>query len=198
MSLKGLHFEDIDEMLNVKTITRKLSDFRMIMREYAASFPKSEQAPAWFLLMRAKKDNIMFLAYYDNDAPVGLAYYVLHSGITYVVYLAVCGQNRSMGYGSRILSHIKESHPDNRMVLCIEMLNEKANNNEQRKKRKQFYEKNGFASAGLIVKQRGDFFEILAQGGGCTMEEFDIVSKIFIGSAVYRLFKPMLMKDSKS
>ena len=173
-------------------VTKKAKDIRMIKDVYFSSFPKPEQAPFWFLMMRARKDGIDFRAYYDGDALVGLAYYVLHGDLTFVVYLAVCKKNRSMGYGSQILKQIKESHPDNRIILTIEMANEKAQNNEQRVMRKKFYGKNGYAASGFIVEQRGDVFELLVHGGNCSAGDFEASFKKFIGSLIYYFVKPKL------
>ena len=173
-------------------VTRKSKDIRIIKDVYYSSFPKSEQAPFWFLLMRAKKGNVVFRAYYDDDALVGLAYLVLQGNLTFVVYIAVCQDKRSMGYGSQILKQIKESYPGNRIILTIEMANEKAKNNEQREMRKKFYEKNGYAASGIIVEQRGDVFELLVHGGSCSAEDFEASFKKFIGTFIFAFAKPKL------
>ena len=180
--------------MEYKQITRKSDDFRAFKELYTSSFPRSEQAPIWFLLSRARKDNIMLCVYYDKSELVGLANYVLHNDLTYVVYLAVCENKRSEGYGSRILSQLKKNYPGNRIVLTIEMLDERARNNEQRIRRKRFYEKNGFAAAGILVKHMGGLFELLALGGSCSILEFDVLSKIFIGSVIYPLTKPKIIQ----
>ena len=181
-------------MLDYKTITRKSSDFNTFKELYASSFPSSERAPVWFLMRRARKDNIILRLYYDKGEPVGIAYYILHNDLTYVVYLAVCGNRRSEGHGSRILGQLKEDYPGNRIVLTIEMVDERAKNNEQRIRRKRFYEKNGLTGAGILVKQMGGLYELLAQDGVCTTPEFDVLSKIFIGSAIYPLVKPKMIQ----
>ena len=182
------------DKLECKTITRKSDDFRAFKALYKSSFPRSERAPIWFLLSRARKDNIRLCVYCDKGEPVGLANYVLHNDLTYVVYLAVCENRRSEGYGSRILGKLKADYPGNRIVLTIEMVDERAGNNEQRMRRKRFYEKNGFAAAGINVKHMGGLYELLAQGGSCSVKEFDVLSKIFIGSVIYPLTKPKIVR----
>ena len=84
---------------------------------------------------------------------------------------------RSGGHGTKVLTALRENHPDKRIVLNIERIDKQANNNTQRMKRKRFYEKNGHISTGIIVEdgiiveELGQPFEMLYRGGSITPEE---------------------------
>jgi len=95
------------------------------------------------LLKRSKREGIDFIAYYDEEKFIGLAYLITFENLTYLWYLAVVQDLRSQGYGAQVLSHIKENYPDNCIVLNLEAENPAASNNEQRKIRKAFYLRNG-------------------------------------------------------
>ena len=181
-------------MLQTQTITKDakaLLDFKQV---YFSSFPKSEQTPIWFLLQRAKRANISFCAYYDGDIFAGFSYIIVQDDLTYIQYLAVNANIRSKGYGSQILNHIKERYPNNRMILAIETEDETAANNEERIKRKKFYVKNGYASAGFSMKTNGNVFEALVYNGTCSFEEFQALFKKYMGFPLYLFYNPKVIR----
>jgi len=179
-------------MLYSKPITKKAHDFKDIIRIYQTAFPKSEQAPVWFLFSRAKKKNIEFNAYYEDDTLVGITYITVKHDIVYIMYLAVNDKLRSSGYGSKILQSIREQYPNYRVILNIETEDEKAENNEQRKRRKSFYFKNGFESTNIIGELKGALFELLVCNGKCTADDFLDLQKETLGTLVNAMFKPTM------
>lgn len=184
-------------MLKAYPITKNFKDFQMIEALYKSAFPEAEQAPMWFLLRRAKKDHIEFNAYYDGKVFAGFAYLISHSNVTFVLYLAIDSGHRSKGYGSQIINQIREAYPNNRIVLSIEAEDEHAENNAQRKKRKQFYQKNGYASSGFFLEMRGVTYEVLMCNGACTSAEFLAINKKFLGSILFSLMKPKLLPHTE-
>jgi len=183
-------------MLQKQNVTKKFEDIKDVKALLKASFPPSEQAPMGFLISQAKRDYIEFNAYYDGDLLSGFAYLIIDEDIVFVLYLAVEGSHRSKGYGSQILKHIRDEHPDKRIVLGVEAEDESAQNNDQRKRRKEFYLRNGYSSTGLIFVMRGVDFEILSCNGGCTAADVLHMNKKFLGAIVFTFFKPKLKKDA--
>ncbi|MCL2188689.1 MAG: GNAT family N-acetyltransferase [Defluviitaleaceae bacterium] len=171
-------------MLKKVPITRKFADLPAFEALYKTAFPTGEQAPLWLLYARAKKPNVAFDAYYDGEIFAGFTYVLTHKDITFVLYLAIDAQYRSKGYGSQILTYIREGHPNNRIVLTIELLDENAKNNPQRIKRKQFYLKNGYVESGFRVTTIGVDYELLCLGGRCAAQEFLTINRKFIGLAL--------------
>ena len=179
-------------MLQVQTVTKDFKDFRNLQELYKSSFPKVEQTPMWFLLLRARKDFIDFFAYYNNGDFVGFTYLIHNNDLIFVLYIAVCRNNRSRGYGSQIINHIKETFSNSRVVLFIEAEDERAKNNEQRKKRKSFYLKNDYISSGFIFSMNNTYFEALVQSGDCTVDEIMMVYRKFCTSLIFTFIKPKL------
>ena len=140
-----------------------------------------------FLLSRIKKDFIDFLAYYDDDKFVGFTYLITEGDLTFIQYIAVDSTLHSKGYGSAILSQIKALYPNNRIALNLEMLDENAENTEQRIKRRAFYDKNGYEDTGIITDVHGNTLDTLILGGTTTVEELHVLLKKFTG-VVFGLF----------
>ncbi|MEM6452613.1 MAG: GNAT family N-acetyltransferase [Cyanobacteria bacterium P01_D01_bin.105] len=148
---------------------------------YKDAFPKNERAPLWFLRYKAKQSNVAFNSLYDNESWIGLLYTIECGDILLVIYFAIDASCRSGGYGTKVLTALREGHPDKRIVLNIERIDEQADNNAQRVKRKRFYEKNGYTSTGIIVEELGQPFEMLILGGSITLEETRQVYGSFLG-----------------
>ena len=152
---------------------------------YENAFPKSERVPFWFLRHKAQQSNVSFNSLYDDESWIGLLYTFECDDIILVLYIAIDASCRSGGYGTKVLTGLREGHPDKRIVLTIEPIDEQADNYEQRVKRKKFYEKNGYTSAGIIVEGLGQPFEMLISGapllpktcGKCT----NVFLEVFLG-----------------
>lgn len=168
-------------MLETKRITRGFTDIDRVENLYTTAFPESERTPMRILLWGAKKEFVDFLAFYDGDAFVGISYMITHERTTYVLYLAVNGQIRSKGYGTRMLEHIEALHTGNKIVLDIEPLDDSAENSKQREKRRAFYFRNGFAAAGFTMIDGSETYEVLVKGDGCSPSECMTLFKRFSG-----------------
>ncbi|MEM9809149.1 MAG: GNAT family N-acetyltransferase [Cyanobacteria bacterium P01_D01_bin.56] len=148
---------------------------------YKEAFPKNERAPLWFLRHKAKQSNVAFNSLYDNESWIGLLYTVEYRDILLIVYFAIDASCRAGGYGTKVLTALRENHPNKRIVLNIEQIDKQADNNAQRVKRKRFYEKNGYTATGIIVEELGQPFEMLISGGSITPEETRQVYRSFLG-----------------
>jgi len=183
-------------MLRTQAITKNSKDFPIVEALYASAFPTAEQAPMPYLLKRAEKDYVEFHAYYDGDVFVGFTYVMTYDDLTFVMYLAIDASHRAKGYGSQILTQIKETYPSNRIILNIEAEDESAENNAERKKRKQFYLRNGYCASGTFMKIMGVTYELLVCNGDCTGKEFLALNKRFMGTLLFLFFKPKLIRPT--
>ncbi|MGM0147832.1 hypothetical protein IGJ77_001604 [Enterococcus sp. AZ147] len=148
------------------------------------------------LLKRSKREGIDFIAYYDEEKFIGLAYLITFENLTYLWYLAVVQDLRSQGYGAQVLSHIKENYPDNCIVLNLEAENPAASNNEQRKIRKAFYLRNGYRPDHHIVKMGGEKLEILFTNGVFEIENYQKIFKRFWGPILNILAGTNIVKNN--
>lgn len=141
----------------------EIKNFKEIKKLYKHAFPRSERVPFFLLKRFSKRRDISFTAFYDGGTFCGFSYSVESDTLFLVLYLAVSEAVRGQGYGGKILTYLKDSHPDKTVVLHIEPLDESAPNIEERKSRLNFYLKNGFINTGYFVEEVGGRFLILSQ-----------------------------------
>jgi GNAT superfamily N-acetyltransferase len=150
------------------------------------------------LIQKSKSRNIAFYSVYDDKIWIGFIYLIFKNDLLLIQYFAIDSNNRSKGYGGEVIKKIKEIYSGYRIILGIEKYEEKAKNNEQRIKRKKFYEKHGFKESGYIVKQYGILNEILIYGDTFLLEEFDPLMEIYSGKIVWSIKKLFHKKVSKN
>ena len=111
-----------------------------------------------------------------------------------VLFFAVNADFRGRGYGSAILTYLKEKNPNRSVILNVEPLDEEAENAEERIRRMRFYEKNGFFDTGYDIEEIGGTFRVLA-----TEKEIDMEAYLRVfGKMSFGLWKPKWAKvDSK-
>ena len=112
-------------------------------------------------------------ACYDGEIFCGFYSTLTFGNITHILFLAVDDTRRGCGYGSAILKLISHRYAQNRIILDIEAEDSTASNNEQRIRRKAFYEKNGYTESGIEYRWRGVPYKILIKNGTITEREFD-------------------------
>ncbi|WP_268912592.1 GNAT family N-acetyltransferase [Lentilactobacillus sp. SPB1-3] len=158
--------------LKLITINRQSTDFAKVKYLFKHSFPKDEQIPLWYLLRKAKRENLDFWGIYDDNRWVGLTYCITYQRLTYVFFLAIDPNNRSKGYGSQALTAIKQKYAGNKLALIIEEVKKAAPNYEQRLKRKQFYLKNEFIPAVFTLTEGKTDYELLMYNGNVDSKEY--------------------------
>ena len=75
---------------------------------------------------------------------------------------------RSKGYGSRAIETPKLEYPGKKQVVDFEMPDDTAANSLQRKKRQEFYLRNGYRETGLFLNYLGVDYEVF-----CMDETFE-------------------------
>ncbi len=146
---------------------------------YKSAFPKKEQLPWSILRLAAMEKHSAINAYLDGDSFCGFTFSTSIDGVYFIMFFAVDASLRGMGYGSKILSKIKEENSDKTVILNIEPIIDGAENLEERKRRLAFYQKNGFYDTGYLVREVGGVFTVMA-----TEEKID-------ASAYKKVFKAL-------
>ena len=152
--------------------TRKLQAWNRIKNLYESAFPKAEQLPIFVLTYLAKNRRLNLSAFYDDNLFVGLCFYEVYNDMIFVMFLAIDDKMRSIGYGSKILTALKEKYPNATISLSIEPVIEECDNFLQRKKRLAFYERNGYYRTTLQIKCGRDFYWILSTDPNLDKEKF--------------------------
>ena len=149
---------------------------------YERSFPPEEQIPLPELLASAQMDQVSFLAWIDPSLPAGedgagnvvaLTFSFAFPDLFYLGFLAVDGRTRSSGYGTRILTHIRERYGDVPQLLEIEPVVREAGNYQQRVRRLAFYERNGFTVTNMLTHEAGQTYRVLARDGVVTPQRLE-------------------------
>lgn len=159
-------------------------------RLYYEAFPKAEQLPLFYLKRKAKQPCEDCIGVYDDNRFVGLLCLIYHKDTVLVFYFAVSGDVRGHGYGSHILTALKEECAGKRIVLYVEPLDEGSDNNDQRIRRKAFYARNGFSECGYQITENGVTYDVLSFGGQVTRDELRALLHHYSG----RLLSPLLYR----
>lgn len=170
--------------------SKKLPDYKRLKQLYNSAFPADEKAPFSLLMRKTKKDNVDFWAAYSGDEWVGLAYVLSYKKISYLFYLAVDDSVRGKGFGSGILSALKEKYQGQNLFLAIEEIDEKAKNYSERVKRKKFYEKNGFHDLNCKLREASVIYDLLGVGGKIEPKDYADMFDEYLGK-LFRKFVKM-------
>ena len=144
------------KILNYKDNSEIKKDVKPL---YLKAFPKDERPPAvFFFRNNAKPENNIF-AYYDENEFIGFTQLTFYKDIVCVFFLAVSESKRNQGYGTKILTNIKETYPNKVIMLCYEEVDEKYADYDNRLKRRNFYRKNDFQDNEMKSNEFGVVFE---------------------------------------
>lgn len=149
------------------------STYWQVRKLYHSAFPPQERPPYFLLWLFSLQPAIDFVAYYDEGNFVGLSYTVATSQGRFVLFLAVVDTYRSQGFGSAILREIAEQNQGEPCFLCMEPMDEAADNYAQRLKRLAFYEKNGYRRQFALYHELDETYEILATADGLDYEKIE-------------------------
>lgn len=155
---------------------------------YLDSFPREERLPFWYLVRKTKKAGVELFSLYDGSDFIGLMHTVVYGDIVLIWYFALSSKVQGQGYGSAVLQHVREMYQDKRLILNIEIDDPASGNYEQRKRRKQFYLKNGYETCGLFVKEAGVVFEMLCLGGSVVHADYEAILRYYFGTFICELF----------
>lgn len=158
-------------MLQLKTVTPQFADFDKVSALYHSAFPENERRPLeeMFSFLSGGGE---FLALYDGETFCGFVCLLSWQDITHILYLAIDSQLRGRGYGTGMLSAIRQRYPHSRLIADIELETTDAPNNAERRQRKHFYQKSGYRSSEVQYRWREESYEIIVSGGDFDKADF--------------------------
>ena len=169
---------------------------KKVKKLYKAAFPYDERFPLAFLKWKARRAEYDFCAVLDEGEFIGFTYTLESENFLYIIYLAVCEELRSKGYGSKILQGIKDKNPGRTITLCIEdMSKTDAPNYAQRLRRLKFYQSNGFGQLGMKINEVGVDLELLGTDNTVSYDEFMEMMKRFLGKIYFKFIYKEMKKD---
>lgn len=135
---------------------------------YVNSFPKNERFPFWILKYCSKEENVSFKVILNNDKVIGMKYIINYENTAYLMYLAIDENQRSKGYESKILKDLIKKYET--IILSVESPTKHLNDNK--KKRKDFYLRNGFIETNKFFIDSEVEYEIL-----CTNKDYNVTKE---------------------
>lgn len=159
-------------MIKVKKISYSLKeDLYNVKRLYNNAFPENERGPLNQLLNDTTGCSEIF-AVDDDGIFCGFIILLSYADISHIIYFAIDDSVRGKGYGSEALKQLKIIKNGYRIVADIEKPLSDALNYSQRKKRKEFYLKNGFEDTGVEYTWKDEAYTILVSGDSLSEKEF--------------------------
>lgn len=166
----------------MKLIPPSKEDLARIKRLYRSAFPRIERKPFRMILRQCEKGEAELFSIESNDGTfVGLAVTVKHNDIVMLDYFAIHPKARGKGVGSRALQMLKSRYADRRFILEIESVDEPCRNLEARKKRREFYLRNGMKPAGYTARVFFTVLEVLTAGKPVSFEEYRELYRSHLG-----------------
>lgn len=162
--------------MTIRQITAANADIK-IKRLYETAFPDGEQIP-WDDLMRLVGEMPLdFTAYYDDEEFIGFTIVYPRKAFNWYWYFAVCEELRGKGYGQKILCQLIEHYKGQTSVLDMESPTQVCDNQNQRKRRHNFYLRNGFRDTNVYRSYNDITMTIMMMGEGTfTMQDWDEIT----------------------
>ena len=159
-------------MLTIVPVTDESNDLAEIRRLYLSAFPANERR-RFRDLVDDPSGGSELVTLYDGELFCGFACFLNALDISHIIYFAIEENLRDRGYGSAALKAIGEYKRGRRILVDIELETPSAVNNDQRRRRKSFYLRNGYKQTPVRYHWRGEDYEILSTGGNITDEEYE-------------------------
>lgn len=169
-------------------VRAEIKDKHFLKKLYKEAFPKDERAPFFLLWRQYKKSNGEFLIEKKDNKNIGFAYIISNDNLAYLSYFAINPHLRGMGYGSQVLTNLKEIYTGKRLFLAREKLDTSADNYDERLKRREFYLKNGFSDLPCSIKEASVIYDAMGIGGSVSPYEYDEMVNVW-GGFIKRLVK---------
>ena len=128
---------------------------------YIRAYKPAVRIPLPLLLLLAERKTCEFKAYYDGDTFVGFSHCMEFEHEAYVFYMAVEDDLRSQGYGAVMLDKIKERYAGKPICMDIEALDPDADDYEDRVRRLEFFERNGFHRTNMHIQDGDVIYEVV-------------------------------------
>ena len=166
---------------------------------YDKAFPEQEKKPLQVMEQLVADGKMEMLVLVDEDEFAGLAINLIdeEQNRALLDYYAIAHEKRNGGYGSKGLEVLLERFKNYKYIFEIETQDEKAENAEERKRRKAFYLRNGLKETGLFVNVYDTDFELLTPDGELTFWEYvDFLREVMYEEYV-EILRPTLIAMKK-
>lgn len=181
------------ELRNIYTDGKEF--FSQVWDLYEEAFPEVERKPKDVMEFLAEQHKMEIYAIEDCGEFIGLAVNMKEENMALLDYFAIAPDKRNSGYGSRCIRLLLEKFHDQKYIFEIEMQDAKAENAEDRRRRKAFYLRNGLKETGLFANVYQVDFEMLTPDGSLTFEEYTGFLERILGKKHLEMLNPVLIQE---
>lgn len=139
---------------------------------YKKAFPSYERKPFSLIFNTFIKNQCDVWSIEDHDQFVGLAITLNFKDLVLLDYFAIEEGLRGLGYGTKVISLLKQKYNTKRLFIEIESTLECCDNLSERKQRKNFYLKNGMKELNTLANVFGTNMELLSYSTNITFEDY--------------------------
>ncbi|MBQ4547148.1 MAG: GNAT family N-acetyltransferase [Oscillospiraceae bacterium] len=158
-------------MFTTKRIKFGSKETAKIEKLYIESFPENERF-SFDMMLRNEKGHYETFAFYDNGNFCGFAILLNSLDISHIIYFATLPELRGKGLGTKALDAIGRIKSGMRIIVDIEREIPGCAENEIRRRRKNFYLRNGYSETEVRYCWQEEYYEILVSGGKLSREDF--------------------------
>lgn len=147
--------------MKIRKIKLFTTEYFKSKKLYEENFPKYDRFPFFLLWLQSIRASVELNEIWDEDF-VGFYFTVRNSKVIFLMYLAIDHNLRSKGYGSKVIEFIKSKYSNLNIVLNTEILDENAIDNQDRKLRFKFYERNSIFDTGYGYILNDQWYAVLS------------------------------------
>ncbi len=156
-------------------ITRRIGvnskDIPKIKKLYIESFPENERF-SFSMMIKNESGNYETFGFYEEGKFCGFAILLNSLDISHIIYFATLPELRGKGLGAKALGAVSRIKAGRRIIVDIEREQPECEENEIRRRRKNFYLRNGYSETEVRYRWQDEAYEILVSGGELSKEDF--------------------------
>lgn len=181
----------IMEFINILTNGKEYKE--QVYALYEEAFPAEEKKPLGLMEELAAQGKMELLAIVEDGEFIGLAMNMLSDKAALLDYFAIAADRRSGGFGGRAVRMLQERFDGRKYIFEIEKQDPEADNASDRKRRKEFYLRNGLKETGIFANVYHTDFELLTPDGSLTFQEYVEMLAYILGDEGLHILEPTLL-----
>ena len=158
-------------MFSTRRIKPHSKDIPKIKKLYIESFPENERF-SFSMMIKNESGNYETFGFYKDGNFCGFAILLNSLDISHIIYFATLPELRGKGLGAKALASMGRIKSGKRIIVDIEREVPDCPENGIRRRRKNFYLRNGYKETEVRYRWQDEAYEILVFGGELSREDF--------------------------
>lgn len=158
-------------MFVTRRIGARSADLGKIKKLYEEAFPENERF-SFSMMIKNESGHYETFGFYKDGDFVGFAILLNSGDISHILYIATISSMRGKGLGTKALGALGRIKKGMKIIVDIERELPGCEENELRRRRKNFYIRNGYEETEIRYRWQDESYEILSLGGRISREDF--------------------------